>query len=30
MTALEDLDEMMALIVGVKKYRKGDWERKLK
>lgn len=29
-TALEDLDEMMALIVGVKKYKEGDWERKLK
>jgi hypothetical protein len=28
-TALEDLDEMMALIVGVKKYKEGDWERKL-
>lgn len=29
-TSLEDLDEMMALIVGVKKYKEGDWERKLK
>ncbi len=29
-SALEDLDEMMALIVGVKKYKEGDWERKLK
>ena len=29
-TALEDLDEMMALIVGVKEYKEGDWERKLK
>lgn len=29
-SALEDLDEMMALIIGVKKYKEGDWERKLK
>ncbi|MFQ6106888.1 MAG: hypothetical protein ACE5QF_04800, partial [Thermoplasmata archaeon] len=29
-TQLEDLDEMMDLVVGIKKYREGDWERKLK
>ncbi|MFQ5910458.1 MAG: hypothetical protein ACE5IJ_07030, partial [Thermoplasmata archaeon] len=29
-SALEDLDDMMDLIVGVRKYIEGDWERKLK